>query len=192
MTRRRRSYREEGDGLYQEERDLKVAVPDSIAIPTIIWDAVPNCSVHCQAYNICSVKDKDPHMPCQPQLDYIDKIYQAITRAYGKRLSDGTLIRIGMHLIPLYRLLIRLKIYELGLDKVDVETAKGGTTINPVFRELRELIIRIDRIWKDIGIGEIGEGLDPGGFTEGMEEDGWTPMERDSEGKPVSSIKGGG
>jgi hypothetical protein len=54
--------------------------------------------------------------------------------------------------MPLYRLLCRLKIEEVGFNRAIYTTDKGNYKANPVFREMRETIKQIEQIWKTLNL----------------------------------------
>jgi hypothetical protein len=112
------------------------------------WDAVRDCDGDsCPAYIRC------PHPKesyCKMQVLYLESVLSLILSNYV--CSEPELYRIGMHLIPLYKILCRLKIEELGITTLIYETDKGNFSSNPILKEIRETIKSIDSAWKELGL----------------------------------------
>lgn len=116
------------------------------------WDAVPECSAErCPAFANCIYDKKDK---CKVIREGLKGLSFVLFRNFKEKMTEDQLWRIGMHLMPLYRMLLRLNIEELGVDRVIVEDMRGIRRINPLYKELRETIKTIDLTWKAIGISE--------------------------------------
>jgi len=116
------------------------------------WDAVPDCTAEqCPAFANCIYDKKDK---CKVIREGLKGLSFVLFRNFREKMTEDQLWRIGMHLMPLYRMLFRLNIEELGVDRVIVEDMRGIRRINPLYKELRETIKTIDLTWKAIGISE--------------------------------------
>lgn len=118
----------------------------------ISWDGVHPCRgevcpIHRRCY--CLGKNNPGVAKCAVQRDYIENL---LTSLYAKHpiLDSVQAHRVGMHLIPLYSQLIRLKVVEMGVEDMVVETAKGGLSVHPVFKEIRDVMKAISATWKDM------------------------------------------
>jgi len=72
----------------------------------------------------------------------------------AEMVTEGMTYQVGMHLLPLYKVLCRLKMEEILIRSQDVvlENARGVRYINPVYKEIRETIKLIQAMWRDIGL----------------------------------------
>jgi hypothetical protein len=123
-----------------------------------VWTAVQECEgMNCVAAHACIYRVVDPDYDrpkCTVMMKYLKQVEAMILYNFGKDLSEADLFRVGMHLIPLYKQLVRFKISEMAITSQGVaEFAKNGTTkINGVFKEIREVIRSIDAVWKELGM----------------------------------------
>lgn len=85
---------------------------------------------------------------------YISSVSDMIHRCYHDQLQadEQLLFRVGMHLIPLYKTLCKLKMEELGVTDPVFLTIRGDRKPDPVYREIRETIKLIMLCWKDLGL----------------------------------------
>lgn len=145
-----------------------------------VWNAIQNCEgQNCISATICPYS-LSGHTKCKVMLKYLIQMEQMIYQNFGNDLEHHELYRVGMHLIPLYKQLARLKIYEMSLSTRDMaEETKGGTTkMHSIFKEIRECVRSIDATWREIGIGKPQRKEDPDiplkpavGYYEQMEKD---------------------
>ena len=135
------------------------------------WDAVTPCAGRlCPAFMSCSfsrkhdveviIEDRERGLEvdlprCGIMQNYLSAITEIIFRNYVEDLSEAQLYRVGMGLIPSYRLLCRLKIEELGVESVCYNNAKGERKLNPIFNAMRDQIITIEKIWHSIGFNKL-------------------------------------
>ncbi|MCP3681909.1 MAG: hypothetical protein GY861_04390 [bacterium] len=76
-----------------------------------------------------------------------------IFKNFSDVLDEPMLYQIGIHLMPLYKNLCKLKIEELGVKQaVTMNTKSGRDQINPIYKEIREHIKIIQMMWRDIGL----------------------------------------
>jgi hypothetical protein len=119
------------------------------------WDAVKDCNGReCPGFRYCACEDIG--QPCDVMRRYIAQVYSVVLKAsetQAPEQKEAILLRIGFDLIPLYKILISLKIAEMGVDKVIEMDIKGTRRANPIFKEIRETIKTIEFTWKTIGLG---------------------------------------
>jgi hypothetical protein len=117
------------------------------------WDVVPHCSdTNCPATKLCDYP-RDTGK-CQVTASYLRAAAQTIFQNFSEVLDEPTLYRVGIHLMPAYRTLCRLKIEELGIARVISVSAQGKPTANPIFREIRETIKLIEMLWEKLGLSQ--------------------------------------
>lgn len=136
----------------------------------IMWDVAMNCLFkECPFYERCPyvVKWRNKYdsegrtKKCRAQIEYTNTIYRAMMDRFdAARITDEQVAKIGLQIIPLYTQLFKMKMieYSLGYDKVAQFGAKGGISIHPVYKEIRELIKTINSVWKGVGSENIKNG----------------------------------
>ena len=117
------------------------------------WDVVPPCNGElCPANHLCDyTKDLGK---CLVTSTYLRAAAQTIFQNFSEILDEPTLYRIGIHLMPAYRTLCRLKIEELGVTKVISISSQGKPTANPIYREIRETIKLVEFLWEKLGLSK--------------------------------------
>lgn len=125
------------------------------------WDAVQNCHPStCPVRDRCVTKKKEK---CVVQMQYLETVVGSILKRY-KYLDETTLFKIGMHLLPLYSHLCRLKILEMTRESVDditYTTPKGMIVVHPVYKEIRETLKAIHVMWRDLDLGSTPPDVKP-------------------------------
>ena len=112
------------------------------------WDAISDCTMkECPAYKLCDIYARGK---CRVMQKYMLSLVEVVYRNYADRLTEPLLYKIGMHLLPLYRQLCKMKIEELGVERVTVQTARGGVQAHPIYKEIRETIKLISLLWHDL------------------------------------------
>lgn len=147
------------------------------------WEIIPFCTAvqGCPAHSVCPY-EKGGRFRCGVMEEYMTSITELIVYNYGKILDEGELYRVGMHLIPMYNILCKLKIALSGGMDVTITSGRGTITVNPLLREFREQIKAIEGIWKSIGLDGLKEvdlpdipkeskGLVKGNYYENMERE---------------------
>jgi hypothetical protein len=125
--------------------------------PLTVWDAISKCSKRdCRLKDICGwAKSKRPLDKCQVESKYITRVTNTLLTNIGSRGDEMQWQRIGLHLIPLYIQLIKMKMIAL---VVDIEaTTKQGPKIHPIFREIREILKAIRSERDSIGIDKMSK-----------------------------------
>ena len=114
------------------------------------WETVKPCrGERCVAYNLCEYTE-GPR--CKVESTYLRQVSAIIYRSYISVMDEPTMMRVGLHLMPIYQNLCRLKIYEAGLGDLITEDSKGKSSINPVYKEMREHIKLLEQTWRSIGL----------------------------------------
>lgn len=127
-----------GGGLLSSERIL------------LKWDAVKDCiGKECAAVSSCSYVQKGK---CSTMRAYMKGVSRAIYNDYEGILNDKELMHIGLHLLPLYKILCQMKIEEMGVHRIVTTTEHGTMVANPIYREIRETMKLINMEWKMIDL----------------------------------------
>ena len=114
------------------------------------WDAVPDCKdERCKAHFMCEF---DRRGKCTTMMQYLKGTSQMIFKNFGEVLDEPTFYRVGMHLMPMYRTLCRLKIEELGVNNIVTTSDTGRKQANPIYKEIRDTIKIIDSLWHSLGL----------------------------------------
>jgi hypothetical protein len=127
--------------------------------PLTVWDAISKCDKKgCRLKDICSwASSKRKIDKCQVESKYITRVTNTLLTNIGSKGDEMQWQRIGLHLIPLYIQLIKMKMVAL---VVDIEaTTKAGPRIHPIFREIREILKAIRSERDSIGIDKISKGM---------------------------------
>ncbi len=120
------------------------------------WETVKPCrGERCPAYDLCEywVKNR-PGLKCKVEKTYLRAVTSSIYRNYISVLDEPILLRIGLHLMPIYQNLCRLKIAEVGITDILDEDSKGKSFINPLYKEMREHIKLLEQTWRSLGLSE--------------------------------------
>ncbi len=131
----------------------------------LAWDfAIPCTYETCPLYQKCTYvtqwmmrKDElgEPGRTdqCRMQQRYIKSIIYSFVEKMtnAKKTEQENVIKLGFHLIPLYSQLFKFKMHEYGNKEIVMWTSRGDSKINPVYKEIREIIKTITSVWKDIG-----------------------------------------
>jgi len=123
----------------------------------ISWETVKPCrGERCVAYDMCeySVRNQEATAKCKVEATYLRSVASIIYRNFITVLDEPTLMRVGMHLMPIYQNLCRLKISEIGIGSPVESDDKGRVFINPVYKEMREHIKLLEQTWRSLGLTE--------------------------------------
>jgi hypothetical protein len=117
----------------------------------IAWDVVPACqgdqcpaACECDYINSELLKNR-----CSIMYYYLKYIYTIIYRNF-EEMDEHQTYMVGMHLLPMYRMLCRLKIEEIGVKNLVTLGSKGALQMNPLYREMRDTIKAVMRLWKEL------------------------------------------
>lgn len=114
------------------------------------WDAINDCQAeNCVAYQFCRYDKKGK---CTIQANYLRAFSDVMFTNFAASFTEGDFYYIGMHMMPLYKTLCKLKIEELAVTRVINVDEKGVRRVNPVYKEIRETIKLINSLWKSMGM----------------------------------------
>ena len=119
----------------------------------IYWNAIGGCFPgSCGCSDICPsfIKGETPEK-CTVVSGYIESVFKMMVRVFPQQITEDVSFRIGMHLIPLYKTLCRLKMQEYKETEVMLHSISGGCRINPIFKEIRDTVAAIERVWINLG-----------------------------------------
>ena len=119
----------------------------------IYWNAIGGCFPgSCGCSDICPsfIRGEVPDK-CTVVSGYIESVFKMMVRVFPQQITEDVSFRIGMHLIPLYKMLCRLKMQEFRETEVMLVSISGGSRINPIFKEIRDTIQSVERVWKNLG-----------------------------------------
>ena len=149
---------------------------------TYSWDVIQKCrGANCPAAEQCpyvgELSDEDD---CRVMKKYMRSVSLVLFTSV-KGATAAQRYQIGMHIIPLYKTLCKMKIEELGISAAVSMTSRGTMQVNPIYKEMREIIKVIDQVWKSIGVGRLKEGTEPD-FSSRPEESGnyYDAMEKEA------------
>jgi len=120
------------------------------------WDPVTICKEHCPVYDDCPYVRKGR---CALEITYMNTVYDNLIspnpeRGIADQLSDIELQRVGIHLIPLYHQLIRMKKEAYAVKQMVHENKQGTLKVHPIFAEIRDVIKCISKEMHDLKINE--------------------------------------
>ena len=126
---------------------------DSDGTATYAWDVGQKCRhAECPALPEC-------HYEVNVESDGDCRVFRNYVRAasvvlYQDQvgLTTAERFQIGMHIIPLYKILCKMKIEEVGVRSVVSLTDRGSFQVHPIYKEIRETIKTIDQAWKSINM----------------------------------------
>lgn len=115
----------------------------------VYWNAVQRCDPDtCGCVELCA----NPNMekPCSIIGSYMHNVYEVMIRTYRGEMTEDAAYRIGMHLVPLYKILCRLKMQEF-METSVMFMGKDSRKVNPIFEEIRKTILAIEKVWQNLG-----------------------------------------
>lgn len=127
-----------------------------------LWDSVPLCrKKECPLFEECQYH-KDVTKKCKLQVHYLRSALDiTLSNLPSKSPSEYTLSKVGLHLLPLYKQLITMKMLEHTLRSPEVGEG-GKVKIHPVYKEIRQINKDIDMVLKDLEVnGSIKKDLLP-------------------------------
>jgi len=161
------------------------------------WVSIPNCFPDtCRIVNLCVYrKTTNPEKPirCGTVRSYMSSVGAMVHRCFQDQLQSDEymLFKVGMHLMPLYLTLCKLKIEELAVEHAVEVTHRGDRKADPVYKEIRETIKMINLAWKDVGLRKPSDPIEPKKVPKGVAE-GYEDLlfeeEPQEDDKPVLEI----
>jgi len=141
------------------------------------WDPATRCDDRCCVYDDCPYEKGGK---CRLEVKYMNNIFDNLIscdpeRGIGDLCNDVELQRVGLHLIPLYHQLIRMKKEAYSVQRISHVNKQGSIKIHPVFAEIREILRCIGKEIRDLGVNDKWKkkygGVAPvGGQGQSMEE----------------------
>lgn len=117
------------------------------------WDAVADCvEVNCPIFSLCPYEKKGK---CMVELKYLKSVNVMLFKNFKDVIDEPTFFRIGMHLLPLYKSLCKMKMYELKVTDVVWEDANGKLKAEPIYKEIRDTIKLIEQVWRSTGLNKL-------------------------------------
>jgi len=150
-----------------------------------VWDYIGKCQGdECVIHDVCSYKDAKPTSDRQTKKCGIERYYMGVVfKPFGElveKTKDPFIMQwIGLHIIPLYHQLIKLKKFERSLKSPMDVSSKGDVRAHPVLKEIRTVISAIRTEWRMSGLMEIvkDEGYMGGSFPAPLDDDDVTDLE---------------
>lgn len=100
----------------------------------------------CPAFEGCNYKKRGK---CKVEMELIDPIFRMFLEVMDE-FTDFQLLRVGIHILPLYQDLVRIGLEIYPIKKMTYLTDKGTKKVNPLFAEKRAIMKEISREMKDI------------------------------------------
>lgn len=135
-------------------------------IPLVLWDFTQECDrSRCMIADYCpyetlkvksskNTKEQKYIYKCVLHAKYLRSVLSAaLNKLDDKTMTMENSVKLGYHLIPLYNQLFKFKLVEYGMQHEPVleQSERGGLKINPIFKEIRDTISAVDKVWKSIG-----------------------------------------
>ena len=148
-----------------------------------VWDFVDECKREkCPLYQRCvfaTRAEKSRVKKCGVERQYLNAVLAPYAELLRKVRDPFMAQWIGMHMIPLYHHLVKLKKIEQSLDTPETIDKNMNIRIHPVYKEIRAVISSIRTEWNRSGIfqiakdeGYLGSGVPLIGDDEDMDGDG--------------------
>jgi len=119
-------------------------------IRKVMWDACRDCDEeNCPISHECPYSGESEK--CHVMRLYLDEMFLSALNVCGKEINSKEMIRIGVHLMPLYSTLCWLKIHFKNLDNPFYEN-NSGIKVHPLLGEIRKTVQSIEQIWSKVGL----------------------------------------
>jgi len=146
------------------------------------WDVVQDCTPDCRAKHYCGYEKttETQTIKCQIQYDFVRSFVDTLFRNYKDKLDEPTMYQVGVHLIPMYRMLCKMLIDELGFSEVSFRSTMAGWKVYPIYKEIRDQIKSIQDTWRALGLQAppVSKSLPPTPANPGIGTDYYGQMER--------------
>ncbi len=121
-----------------------------------VWNVITPCrQEECPIFEDCPHEEKKlKGGKCKVEQGYINTVSAMVYRNFRDKFSEDQFFIVGMHILPMYRHLCRLKVWEWSVREVMYEDDKGKRHLNPIYREIREQIKAISAQWRMLGVGQ--------------------------------------
>lgn len=145
------------------------------------WDFIHDClQDKCPGFAACTYTCRKAVaiVKCPVSTEYLKAIITVIHQELRPQMNQVQLMKVGLHLMPMYAIMSRLLIAEMGVVQVTTENTAKTIRVHPVFKEIRDTMSAIDKAWVSIGLNM--PGVSSGGFgsAKPVREDGHNPNGR--------------
>lgn len=149
------------DWAYKHEIVVRKGSVGKNKQPVPIWDAIRDCDgERCELVHRCPYYDPEKGRPmkkCWIEMRYIDTVLDTFLEIDSKReegMEALDLQKIGLHVIPLYQQLVRMKMKAHAIRRgEDVVGTGASMKTHPVYKEIRSIIKDIDASLDRLGLG---------------------------------------
>jgi hypothetical protein len=121
-----------------------------------VWSTITPCRQdECPIFADCPHEEKKiKGGRCKVEQGYVNSTAAMVYRNFRNKFTEDQFFFVGMHILPLYRHLCRMKIWEWSVREVMYEDDKGRRHLNPIYREIREQMKAISSQWRALGVGQ--------------------------------------
>lgn len=118
------------------------------------WDAVQKCVPGgCRIAEVCEWRFEGGI--CKVHLNYLKAVSDVILRNFGKQLDEAKMWRVGMHLVPLYSMLCRMLMFEVGVRQVGEYDKNDRMVMSPIYKEIRTTVTLVEKLWKELELDKL-------------------------------------
>ncbi len=126
------------------------------ALNLVTWDAVPQCDV-----DTCPIEGTCPYSKigtCGLRRSYQKHVVDSVLSCF-KEMTPDIMLKVGMHLIPLYSQLVHMKVHSLNAPAMVI--SRGSLVPNPIFKEIRAIIREVSVCMDSLGMPRelLGKGI---------------------------------
>jgi hypothetical protein len=123
-----------------------------VSVPVIVWDNLMDCDSECVCVAEC--EQFGLNSKCAKQADYLSHVLNSAAKTYGSYMNEKMMVQIGLHIMPLYGHLFKLKLVEstLSINRMITINKKGTYRTHPVYKEIRDTLNTLDNMWNRIGV----------------------------------------
>jgi len=148
---------ENGLALNRRSSGLALCSKNILDMPVIVWDNIMPCNNRCMVSDSCSSLNKSDK--CVKMAEYFSHVLDSALSVYGSYMNEKIMVQIGLHLMPMYSQLFKLKLLEstVTVNRMIKVNKQGVRTMHPIYKEIRETVKSIDELWLKIG-GKSGLG----------------------------------
>jgi len=125
-----------------------------------VWEHISECiGDRCNLFTTCGYKGGGKDTKCGVERYYLNVVMAPYAEIVDKIKDPFVGHWVGLHLIPLYHHLVKLKKMERGLLTIDLEEGLHAkrVRIHPVYKEIRDTIVAIRREWNLSGLYKLAQ-----------------------------------